>query len=232
MIYEGKTKPMIVVMPHGHVPRTNPATGPSVNYGISMPAMGPSGNSDFVRMFEKDLLGDVIPLIESSYRAYSDQPHRAIAGLSMGGSQSIRIGLANLDQFASVCPMSAGGIRAEDLDQSFPELAKNPQMANEKLKLLWIACGEKDGLLKFNKAFDGWLTRHEIRHEFHITPGVHTWLVWRRYLAEISTKLFQEESPSAHLKFPKQLPLRAWSGRKERYLSPHVVSKLEPKNRI
>ena len=69
-----------------------------------------------MRLFEKDLLGDVIPLIESSYRVYGDQPHRAIAGLSMGGSQSIRIGLANIDKFAYIAPMSAGGIRAEDLD--------------------------------------------------------------------------------------------------------------------
>ena len=192
MIYDGKTKPMIVVMPHGHVPRTNPATGPSVNYGIAMPATGPSGNSDFVRLFEKDLLGDVIPLIESSYRVYGDQPHRAIAGLSMGGSQSIRIGLANIDKFAYIAPMSAGGIRAEDLDQSFPEIVKNPQRMNEQVKLLWIACGEKDGLLKFNKSFDAWLSKLEIRHKFEVTPGVHTWLVWRRYLAEVSTKLFRE----------------------------------------
>jgi enterochelin esterase family protein len=185
-------KAMIVVMPHGHVPRSNPATGPSVNFGIAMPATGPSGNSDFVRLFEKDLIGDVLPVIEASYRVYTDQPHRAIGGLSMGGSQSIRIGLANIDKFAYVCPMSAGGIRSEDLDQSLPELAKNPQVANENLKLLWIACGEKDGLLKFNKAFDAWLTGHEIKHTFEVTPGVHTWLVWRRYLAEVATKLFQE----------------------------------------
>ena len=111
----------------------------------------------------------------------------------MGGSQSIRVGLANLDKFAYVCPFSAGGLRANDLDQSFPALAQNPQQANEKLKLLWIACGEKDTLLSFNKAFDQWLTSHQIQHEFHVTPGaVHTWFVWRRYLAEVMPKLFQD----------------------------------------
>jgi enterochelin esterase family protein len=191
LIADGKMKPMVVVMPYGHVPRFNPTTAPGVNVGFAPPPGAPSGQSDFVRLFEKDLIGDVIPLVESTYRVYTDQPHRAIAGLSMGGSQSIRVGLANLDKFAYVCPMSAGGLRSDDLDRSFPEIAKNPQVVNDKLKLLWIACGEKDGLLTFNKAFDQWLGAHEIQHAFVVTPGVHTWLVWRRYLAEVATKLFQ-----------------------------------------
>lgn len=192
LIADGKMKPMVVVMPHGHVPRSNPTTAPGQNVGIAMPSRGPSGNSDFVRLFEKDLLGDVLPKIESTYRVYTDQPHRAIAGLSMGGSQSIRVGLMNLDKFAYICPMSAGGLRADDLDQSFPDLVKDPSVANAKLKLLWITCGEKDGLLKFNQSFDQWLTKHEIRHEFKVTPGVHTWFVWRRYLAEAVTKVFAD----------------------------------------
>jgi enterochelin esterase-like enzyme len=192
LIHEGKMKPMVVVMPYGHVPRVSPTTAPGQNIPIGMPAKGPSGNSDFVRLFEKDLLADVLPLVEKTYRVYTDQPHRAIAGLSMGGSQSIRVGLANLDKFAYVCPMSAGGLRAEDLDQSFPELAKNPSMANDKLKLLWIACGEKDSLLKFNQGFDQWLKSHEIRHEFKVTPGVHTWHLWRRNLAEVATRVFAD----------------------------------------
>ena len=193
LIHDGLMKPMVVVMPHGHVPRGNPATQPGQNVPIGMPAKGPSGNSDFVRLFEKDLIGDVLPLVESSYRVYTDQPHRAIAGLSMGGSQSIRVGLANLDKFAYVCPMSAGGLKAEDLDQSFPELMKNPSLANEKLKLLWVGCGEKDSLIKFNQGFDQWLTKHEIHHTFEITPAsVHTWLLWRRNLVEVSMKLFAE----------------------------------------
>ena len=192
LIAAGKMKPMVVVMPHGHVPRSNPTTAPGQNVPIGMPANGPSGNSAFVTLFEKDLLQEVLPRVEAEYRVYTDQAHRGITGLSMGGSQSIRIGLANVDKFAYVCPMSAGGIKADDLDQSFPELAKSPSVANAKLKLLWIACGEKDRLLEFNKGFDQWLTRHEIRHEFKVTPGVHTWLVWRRYLAEVATKVFAE----------------------------------------
>ena len=193
LIHDGLMKPMIVVMPHGHVPRGNPATQPGQNVPIGMPAKGPSGNSDFVRLFEKDLIGDVLPLVESTYRVYTDQPHRAIAGLSMGGSQSIRVGLANLDKFAYICPMSAGGLKADDLDQSFPELAKNPSLANDKLKLLWVGCGEKDNLLKFNQGFDQWLTKHQIRHTFEIAPAsVHTWLLWRRNLVEVAGKLFVE----------------------------------------
>src|SRR5205823_1987873 len=83
LIADGKMKPAVVVMPYGHVPRK-------------------AGETDYVRAFEKDLLGDVMPLVESSYRVYTDQPHRAIAGLSMGGAQSMRIGLTHLDLFAWV----------------------------------------------------------------------------------------------------------------------------------
>ena len=192
LIHVGKMKPMVVVMPYGHVPR-NRAVAPAQNVPIAMPTTGPSGASAFVQLFEKDLLGDVIPLIEGHYRVFTDQPHRAVTGLSMGGSQSIRVGLANPDKFAYVCPMSAGGLKSEDLDQSFPELAAHPEMANEKFKLLWVGCGEKDGLLKFNKGFDQWLTSHQIHHEYEVTPGaVHTWHIWRRYLAEVATKVFQD----------------------------------------
>ena len=193
LIHDGLMKPMVVVMPHGHVPRGNPTTQPGQNIPIGMPAKGPSGNSDFVRLFEKDLIGDVLPLVESMYRVYTDQPHRAIAGLSMGGSQSIRVGLANLDKFAYICPMSAGGLKAEDLDQSFPELVKNPSLANDKLKLLWVGCGDKDSRIKFNQGFDQWLTKHEIHHTFEVFPAsVHTWLLWRRNLVEVSMKLFAD----------------------------------------
>ena len=193
LIADGKMKPAVVVMPHGHVPRNNPTTAPGQNVAIGMPASGPSGNSEFVRLFEKELLNDILPRVESGFRVYTDQPHRAIVGLSMGGSQSIRIGLTNLDKFAYICPMSAGGLKADDLDQSFPELAKDPNLANEKLKLLWIGCGDKDGLIKLSVGLDQWLTKKKIKHEYEITPGaVHTWLLWRRYLVEVSQKVFQD----------------------------------------
>src|SRR5438105_3356235 len=99
LIHDGKMVPAVIVMPYGHVPRFNPTTAPGVNVPIGMPANGPSGNSDFVRLFEKDLLNDVIPLVESKYHVYTDRAHRAVTGLSMGGSQSIRLGLANPDKF-------------------------------------------------------------------------------------------------------------------------------------
>lgn len=194
LIHDGKMKPAVVVMPYGHVPRFNPTTAPGVNVPIGMPANGgPSGNSDFVRLFEKDLLGDVMPLVESTYRVYTDQPHRAITGLSMGGSQSIRVGLANPDKFAYVCPMSAGGLRADDLDKSFPTLAEHPETANQKYKLLWVGCGKEDRLFSFNEGFDRWLTSHQIKHQFVVTPGAgHTWPLWRRYLVEVSQHVFQD----------------------------------------
>ncbi len=193
LIHDGKMTPAVVVMPYGHVPRLNPATAPGVNVPIAMPESGPSGNSAFVQLFERDLLGEVVPLIESTYRVYTDQPHRAITGLSMGGSQSIRVGLAHPEMFAYVCPMSAGGLRSEDLEQSFPMLAKSPDAANQKYKLLWVGCGKEDRLFAFNQGFDQWLTGHGIKHEFVVTPhAAHTWPLWRRYLVEVSQRVFKE----------------------------------------
>jgi enterochelin esterase-like enzyme len=192
LLHDGKMRPMIVVMPLGHVPRYNPTTAPSATVPITMPTTRAAPDPDYIKLFERDLLGDVIPLIESSYRVQADQPHRAIAGLSMGGSQSLRIGLANLDTFAWIAPMSAGRLRSQDIANDLPELDAHPERANQKLKMLWMAIGEKDSLLKYNQDNDQWLTSHGIRHEFKITAGTHTWLVWRRYLAEVAERLFKE----------------------------------------
>jgi enterochelin esterase family protein len=183
LIADGKMKPTVVVMPYGHTPRNPAPTGG----GGARPS-----NEDRIRPFENDLLHDVMPRVESTYRVYTDQPHRAIAGLSMGGAQSLRVGLGHLDLFAYVCPMSAGRVRNEEFARYAPELTEHPDQANAKLKLLWISCGEKDALLKPNQDNDKWFTEHGIKHEFHVTPGIHTWLVWRRNLVDISQRLFRD----------------------------------------
>lgn len=190
---DGKMKPMVVVMPYGHVPKNNPSTAPAWLVPITTPTTRAAPDPDYIRLFEKDLLGDVIPLVESSFRVHSDQPHRALAGLSMGGSQTIRIGLAHPDRFAYICSMSAGRLRSEDIENELPDLGMNAEDFNDQVKLFWIGCGKLDGFLKFNKGTHEWFTNHGIRHEFVLADGSsHTWLLWRRNLAVVAQRLFQD----------------------------------------
>ena len=122
LLADGKALPMLVVMPDGHA--------------VERRAGGPNNNN--TKAFEADLLGDIIPLVERSYRVKAGSSNRAIAGLSMGGGQSWAIGMGHLDMFAYVCPFSMGGGSPGVLESI------NPTDANRKLKLLWIGCGRQD----------------------------------------------------------------------------------------
>jgi len=171
-------KPFIVVMPFG--------------YGIPPGTPPPAGAtaSDNNALFSRDLIGDVIPFIDARYRTLPDRNQRAIAGLSMGGGQSLWIGLSHLELFAYVAGFSAG-LRAADIPTTFASAAGNPEAVNQKLRLLWVGCGTEDSLMVANKAFDAFLSQHQIRHTFHESPGAHTWMVWRRYLNELAPLLFR-----------------------------------------
>ena len=138
----------------------------------------------------RDLIGDVIPFIESHYRAYTDRDRRAIVGLSMGGGQSLSIGLNHLELFAWVGGFSAG-LRPADFPKTFAATAANPREANEKLRLLWIGCGKDDGAMVNSKAFDDFLNQHHVKHTFHESAGAHTWINWRNYLNEVAPLLFR-----------------------------------------
>ena len=111
----------------------------------------------------------------------------ALAGLSMGGAQSLLIGLNNLDEFAWVGSFSSGGLR-ENFAQQFPGFDAS---ANARLRLLWVACGTDDGLLGINRDLNKWLSAQEITHTVIETPGNHTWMVWRRNLAAFAPLLFR-----------------------------------------
>jgi enterochelin esterase family protein len=108
----------------------------------------------------------------------------------MGGGQSVSIGLNHLDRFAWVAGFSAA-LRPADFNKTYAEVAANPKAANERLRLLWIGCGTEDSLMPAAKAFDEFLTQHQIKHTFRESGGAHTWMVWRRYLNEIAPLLFQ-----------------------------------------
>jgi enterochelin esterase family protein len=168
LIAQNRAKPMIVVMLDGHavVPGSPAARG---------------GNTG---AFERDLLEDAMPLVVANYRTREEPAQRAIVGLSMGGGQSLTIGLKRPDLFAWVGGMSsaAGGVAAVIGDGA---------TLNRQLKLLWIACGKDDSLLKANQDLAAALTEKTVKHEFVITEGNHSWPVWRRHLADFAPKIFQ-----------------------------------------
>lgn len=174
LLASAKAKPFLVVMPFGY----------GVPPGSASPIAG--GN---LAAFSRDLLEDVIPFIESHYRAYSDRDHRAIAGLSMGGGESLGIGLNHLDLFSYVAGFSAA-VRMPDAKQSFAAFLADPQSDNRKLHLLWIGCGSEDSLFAANQTFSQLLDDAGIKHVFHKSGGAHTWINWRHYLAEFAPLLF------------------------------------------
>jgi len=173
---EGKIVPMIVVLPNGRAMKDDRATGN---------VMAPDKVAAFAT-FEKDLLNDLIPFIESKYPVYRDKDHRAIAGLSMGGGQSLNFGLGNLDVFSWVGSFSAAP------NTKTPEaLIPDPDAVKSKLKLLWISCGSSDGLLTFSKRTHDYLVEKGIPHIYYIEPGVHNFKVWKNGLYMFSQLIFK-----------------------------------------
>jgi enterochelin esterase family protein len=173
LIAEGAAREMLVVMPFGHaVPHGSPREIQSTN----------------TDRFEAYLLSDVIPLVESKYRVQASRGDRAIAGLSMGGGQAITIGLRNLERFSAIGSFSGAVPRGNGDELS--AVLSDPEKVNRQLQLLWLACGRDDSLVERNEALARDLTEHQIRHELHITDGVHNYAAWRRYLAQLVPKLF------------------------------------------
>jgi len=181
LIAEGKAKPMVVVMPLGYG-----------DYDMIRRGWGSWSDKDLARRnlsrFTDILLAEVMPQAEESYRIKRDRESRAIAGLSMGGAESLLTGLNHLDHFAWVGGFSSGGIDLQEFGAEFPGVNAG---ANQKLKLLWIACGTDDGLIKVNREFKSWLKDKGVQFTDIETPGMHTWMVWRRNLAAFAPLLFR-----------------------------------------
>ena len=179
LLAQKKVAPMVVVMPDGHpLPR-----GQAV----------PPGGRDSTTAFMDELLTDVLPLVERSYRVRTDPAGRAIAGLSMGGRQALTVGLNHPDRFAWVGAMSAAIPPEEAIA---PALASGAAVSR-KLRWLWIACGREDGLHARNETFVALLAQKGIAHQWHPTDGGHRWPVWRSYLAEIAPQLFRAAGSAA-----------------------------------
>ncbi len=182
LIARKQAQPMILVMPLG--------------YGtMDVVKGGWAGlrNREFwqtnLDKFRDTLLYEVMPQAEKAYRIAADPKHRAIAGLSMGGTESLLVGLNALDRFAHIGAFSSGGLNT-NYTALFPTLDAK---ANAKLRLLWIACGDQDGLLTANQQLIAWLKSQGVRYTWVQAPGQHSFRVWRRNLAEFAPLLFNEK---------------------------------------
>ncbi len=172
LIADGKAARMIVVMPFGYA---HPPTA-----GIA---------ADRQRTdFERDLIEDIIPFVQSNYRVRTDRGSRALVGLSMGGGQALTIGLSHTELFSRVGGFSAAVPR--DPATRFKDLAADAKKLNGALALLWVGCGTDDSLYSANQGFSQFLTAAGVRHTFRSTGGAHTWSVWRQYLLEVAPALF------------------------------------------
>jgi enterochelin esterase-like enzyme len=183
LIAEGKAKPMLIVMTLGYgdpkiVQRT--------------PQFAAAFRDEALRQRNYDryrdaLFQEVIPAVERAYHAKSDRESRAIAGLSMGGAESLLVGLNALDRFAYIGAFSSGGL-PEEFDKVFPALDAK---ANDQLRVFWISCGTSDFLIAANRKFHAWLESKGVKSHYVETPGMHTWMVWRRNLSNFAPMLFQ-----------------------------------------
>jgi enterochelin esterase family protein len=183
LIAAGKAKPMLVVMPAGHTgPFSFTAPTPKAKDG------GPAGNA----RFEDDFTKDIVPYIEKHYRVEADRAHRAIAGLSMGGAQTLNLLAAHPKDFAYAGVFSSAVIFGKAADWETQHKANlDDKEAKEGLKLLWFATGKDDFLMNRTKETVELLKKHGFQPEFQETPGGHTWINWQKYLTEFAPRLFQ-----------------------------------------
>jgi enterochelin esterase-like enzyme len=180
LIAQGKTKPMLIVMPLGYgVPEIVAPGGPR----LAEPGMRDKNYTKF----RDALFTEVMPQVDKNYRTVRDRNARAVAGLSMGGAESLFIGLNSVDRFAWIGAFSSGGT-ADDFNATYPYVSSK---MNAQLHLLWIACGTEDRLIEPNRKFREWLSSKQVQHVDIETPGAHTWMVWRRNLAAFAPLLFQ-----------------------------------------
>ncbi|RPD52002.1 esterase [Paracnuella aquatica] len=208
---QGKLQPMIVIMPNGRAMKDDRATGN---------IMAPDKVQAFAT-FEKDLLTDLIPYVEKTFPVLKDREHRAIAGLSMGGGQSLNFGLGNLDKFAWV-----GGFSSAPNTKMPAQLVPDPAAAANKLKLLFISCGDADGLLNVSKRTHDYLAEKEVPHIYYLEPGGHDFKVWKNGLYMFSQFLFKPVDPSTFSKYTVLGTAAATNVRNAKY--PQVL----PDNRV
>src|SRR4051794_13803968 len=190
LIAAGKARPMLVVMPAGHTGQSRPGGGGG----------GPSQSSR--DEFGQDFSNDLRPYIEKNYRVKADRSSRAIAGLSMGGAQTLNVAFDKLSDYGYIGVYSsgifgiAGGFGGAPPSTQWEDSHKatlDDASLKEGLKLIWFACGKEDFLVQTSKATVDMLKKHKFDAIAKDSEGGHTWLNWRDYLAEFAPKLFQDK---------------------------------------
>jgi enterochelin esterase-like enzyme len=214
LIAAKKMKPMVVVMPAGHT-NTTPAPAPPAASAAAAATAAPALDD-----FARDFLTDLMPYAEKNYRVMTDRANRAIAGLSMGGSQTMNVAFHRLEQFAYIgvfssgatlggggrgaapaAPGAAAGAATQTPAPGAPpgptawETAHLADLDDTKLKkgtkLVWLSTGVNDGLIANTRSTVEMLTKHGFAPVFKESPGGHTWINWRNYLVEFAPLLFQ-----------------------------------------
>ena len=173
LIADGKAVPMIIVMPNGRAQKDDRA-----NVGM--------GAAPAFAVFERDLLDDVIPAIQSRYSTYTNRENRALAGLSMGGGQTLNFGLTHLDTFAWI-----GGFSSAPNTKRPSDLVPDPAAAKSQIKLLWISCGNKDGLIGISQGMHAYLKDNGVPHVWHVDGNGHDATHWRNNLWLFSQRIFK-----------------------------------------
>lgn len=190
LIAEKKARPMIVVMPNGSLPRpTNVAPAPGAARGPEFAAAMAAAQEQFTN----ELMKEIVPFVEKKFRAQPGRENRAIAGLSMGGGQTLRVIASHPNQFAYVSIWSAGIGRqnAGEWEKRNAEFLSNAGKVNELVKLFSIVVGEQDFALQGSKSLAETLSKHGVKNELKLTGGGHTWINWRQYLHELGPRLFR-----------------------------------------
>jgi enterochelin esterase family protein len=191
LIASGKAKPMIVVMPAGHTSQTGFGGGGRGRAGGAAATGGPPPRDEFT----EDFVTDIMPYVEKHYRVIADREHRAIAGLSMGGSQTMNIGFSHLDEFAYLGVFSSGilgrgGAAGGTWETQHAKMLDDADL-KKGLKLVWFSTGVDDGLMPNTKSTVDLLKKHGFNPVFKESALGHVWLNWRDYLVEFAPQLFQ-----------------------------------------
>jgi enterochelin esterase-like enzyme len=178
LIVAGKAKPMIIVMPNGRA-LTNDSVPPADK------TFTPENAAGFGK-FERDLLDCLIPAIQAKYSASTNREQRAIAGLSMGGGQSLNFGLGHLDTFAWVA-----GFSSAPNTKPGAELVPDPAAARKQLKLLYVSCGNKDGLINISQRVHRHLKEQDVPHVWNVDDEAHDRGTWANNLYHFAPRLFR-----------------------------------------
>jgi len=185
LLVDCKIKPVIMVFPNCNTNMTVENPKPDEMEERK------SGYKGYGASFENDLLKDVIPYIESHYSVYTDRKHRALAGLSMGGGQSLNIGLSHINTFAYVGGFSSAPNTNEFGGLSDTKLLPNLKAAKKRLKVLWLGCGSKDGLFSVSQRVHQYLKKQEVPHIWHVDDNGHDDVEWANNLYYFAQHIFK-----------------------------------------